>query len=244
LGWAAHTMVQQSESQTSASQDTESVAQPISENPPDTARPQSTPTQRRSQSDAKTEFNNSAASSDAEKEISETPESTAFVLVPDRSSDALAMPSSDRGASAGEGTADKDPLADLLSSVTIWCRFDPGNGAQLQDGNITMYELSYQGGPISYDSINIESGTARMIGSAGATGSPEGVLDVLVTATRSGLHFSAVNSRGELTVTTVFGAVDKHGRHSAVMTTHGTHAFNGSYQAYGACDTGSPKPDG
>lgn len=80
-----------------------------------------------------------------------------------------------------------------------------------------------------------------MTGSEGATGSREGVLDVLVTATRAGLHFSAFNARGELNVTTVFGAVDKHGRHLAVMTTHGMRG-DGSYQTYGACDTGSPKP--
>jgi hypothetical protein len=70
------------------------------------------------------------------------------------------------------------------------------------------------------------------------------VLDVLVTATGAGLHFSAFNPRGELVVTTVFGAMDKQGHHWAVMTTHGVHAFNGSFQAYGACDIGSPKPDG
>jgi hypothetical protein len=42
-------------------------------------------------------------------------------------------------------------------------------------------------------------------------------------------------------VTTVFGEVDKNRRHLAVMTTHGTHAFDGSFQTYGACDTGPPK---
>jgi len=101
-----------------------------------------------------------------------------------------------------------------------------------------MYELAYQGGPISYDSIDIDSGTARMTGSEGATGSLDGELDVRVTATRAGLHFSAFNSRGELLVTTVFGAVDKHRRHLAVMATHGTNAWDGSFQVYGACDTG------
>jgi hypothetical protein len=87
----------------------------------------------------------------------------------------------------------------------------------------------------------MDSGTARMTGSEGATGSREGVLDVLVTATRAGLHFSAFNSREELVVTTVFGRVDKQGRHLAVMTTHGSHPFNGSYQTYGSCDAGSQK---
>ena len=101
-----------------------------------------------------------------------------------------------------------------------------------------MYELAYQGGPISYESIDVDSGTARMTGSEGATGSLEGALDVRATATRAGLHFSAFNSRGELLVTTVFGAVDKQGRHLAVMTTHGTRATDGSFQTYGTCDIG------
>jgi hypothetical protein len=247
LGWVAHSTLQQRESQTSASRDTESVVRassPTPSDPDNTARPQSTSKRSRAQSDTQpAESNGSAASSDVEEGTSETPESAAFVLVPDRSSDVLAMPSNDRSASAAAGeSAVKDPLADLLDSMTIWCRFDPGNGAWLREENISMYELAYQGGPISYDSIDIDSGTARMTGSAGATGSREGVLDVLVTATRAGLHFSAFNSREELNVTTVFGAVDQHGRHLAVMTTHGARA-DGSYQTYGACDTGAPKPD-
>lgn len=239
LGWVAHSTLQQRESQASASRDTESVVRarsPTSSGPDSTARRQSTSKHARARSDAQlAESNSSAASSDLD-------EGAAFVLAPDRSSDALAMPSNDRAASAAGESAVKNPLADLLDSMTIWCRFDPGNGAWLREEDISMYELAYQGGPINYDSIDIDSGTARMTGSAGATGSREGVLDVLVTATRAGLHFSAFNSREELVVTTVFGAVDKHGRHLAVMTTHGAHA-DGSYQTYGACDTGAPKPD-
>jgi len=153
------------------------------------------------------------------------------------------MPLKDPEESATGGAADKDPLANLLNSMKIWCRFAPGNGAWLREDSISMYELAYQGGPIGYDSIDINSGTARMTGSEGATGSLEGALDVSATATRAGLHFSAFNSRGELLVTTVFGAVDKHGRHLAVMTTHGTRDLDGSFQIYGACDTGSPMPD-
>jgi hypothetical protein len=126
--------------------------------------------------------------------------------------------------------------ADLQKSMKLWCKYDPGNGAHLRDGIITKYDLAYQGGPVTFESIDIGSGTARMTGSSGATGSNEGILDVLASTTHAGLHFSAVNSRGELVVTTVFGAVDKNGRHPSVMTTHGMHAFNGSYQIYGSCD--------
>jgi len=230
LGWVAHSTLQRREDQTSASQASGSMPRgisPTAAGPDKATRPQSPP---RAPSDAH----------DSDTSPDQTPKAAAFVLAPDQSSDALAMPSSDRAKSAAGDTADKDPLADLMKSMKIWCRFDPGNGAWLREDKISMYELAYQGGPISYESVNIESGTARMTGSAGATGSSEGVLDVLVTATHAGLHFSAFNARGELVVTTVFGAVDKNGRHMAVMTTHGLRAFDGSFQTYGACDTGPP----
>jgi hypothetical protein len=120
--------------------------------------------------------------------------------------------------------------------MKLGCKCDPGNGAWLRDGNIAKYDLAYQGGPVTFETIDLTAGTARMTGGAGATGSIEGILVVLASTTRAGLHFSAVNSRGELVIATVFGAVDKNGRHLSVMTTHGMHHFNGSYQIYGSCD--------
>ena len=103
---------------------------------------------------------------------------------------------------------------------------------------MAMFELADR--PIAYDSIDIAAGTARMTGSAGATGSSEGFLDVHMVATHAGLHFSAVNSRGELLLTTVFGALDEGGRHWAVMTVHGRQADDGSFQVYGSCEAFPP----
>jgi hypothetical protein len=232
LGWIAHSALQQPERQTSASPTSAKA---------DTARPQPIPEPPRAHADAQMpESDLTAVSPGAPKQTSK---GAAFVLVPDRTSDAPTIGSGDHTASATSAPVDANPLTDLLAAMTIWCRFDPGNGAHLRGESISMYELAYQGGPVTYDSIDMDSGTARMTGSEGATGSLEGVLDVLATRTRAGLHFSAFNSRGELVVTTVFGAVDTHGRHLAVMTTHGTNAFDGSFQTYGACDTGSPKRD-
>ena len=79
-----------------------------------------------------------------------------------------------------------------------------------------------------------------MTGSVGATGSREGVLDMQMVTTHAGLHFSAVNSRGALLVTTVFGALDQGDRHWAVMTVHGRQADDGSFQVYGSCDAVRP----
>jgi hypothetical protein len=131
--------------------------------------------------------------------------------------------------------SDDAPLTGLLTAEKIWCRFDPGNAALVNGpNNISMYELADL--PITFDSIDITAGKARMTGSVGATGSREGVLDMQMVATHAGLHFSAVNSRGELLLTTVFGALDQGDRHSAVMTVHGRQADNGSFQVYGSCD--------
>lgn len=79
-----------------------------------------------------------------------------------------------------------------------------------------------------------------MLGSDGATGSQEGVIDVMVTVTSTGLHFSAFTPTRVLVVTTVFANTDASGRYRAVMSRHGTPTFyeNISEQNYGSCDIG------
>jgi hypothetical protein len=134
--------------------------------------------------------------------------------------------------------SDDAPLTRLLNTEKISCRFDAGNAARVNGPNISMYELADR--PVTYDSIDITAGKARMTGSVGATGSREGVLDMQMVTTHAGLHFSAVNSRGALLVTTVFGALDQGDRHWAVMTVHGRQADDGSFQVYGSCDAISP----
>jgi hypothetical protein len=61
-----------------------------------------------------------------------------------------------------------------------------------------------------------------------------------MVATHAGLHFSAVNSRGELLLTTVFGALDDSDRRWAVMTVHGRQADDGSFQVSGSCEAVPP----
>ena len=134
--------------------------------------------------------------------------------------------------------SDDAPLTGLLTSEKISCHFDPGNAARVNGPNISMYDLADR--PITYDSIDITAEKARMAGSVGATGSRDGVLDMHMVATHAGLHFSAVNSRGDLLVTTVFGALDESNRHWAVMTVHGRQADDGSFQVHGLCDAIPP----
>lgn len=131
------------------------------------------------------------------------------------------------------------PLTGLLTAENILCRFDPGHATRVTGpSNLSMYELADR--PITFDSIDVTGETARMIGGVGATGSREGVLDTHMVATHAGLHFSAVNSRGELLLTTVFGALDEDGRRWAVMTVHGRQADDGSFQVDGSCDAVHP----
>ena len=72
--------------------------------------------------------------------------------------------------------SDDAPLTGLLTSEKISCRFDPGSGARVNGPNISKYELADR--PITYDSIDITAGKARMTGSIGATGSREVFLDM------------------------------------------------------------------
>jgi hypothetical protein len=95
---------------------------------------------------------------------------------------------------------------------------------------------AWQGGEIVFQGVDVASGKAEMTGTQGATGSSEGATDVQVTATDSGLHFSGFTPRGELVVTSVYGAVDNSGRYRAVMSRHGTALAHESAQFYGNCD--------
>lgn len=223
LGWIAHSSFVRSGSGIS----TPSAPDPQTQNDSAThaAGPatQSQSAREPARSDADALTPNSAAPSvkpHVEESTGDNSPAAGYVQLPDTSSE----------------STKSAPTADLAKSIKLWCRYDRGNGAHQREGTTSMYDLAYQGGPITYESIDLAAGTARMTGSEGATGSNEGILDVLAASTRIGLHFSAVNSRGELIVTTVFGAVDKSGHHPSVMTTHGKTAFNGSYQTYGSCD--------
>jgi hypothetical protein len=98
------------------------------------------------------------------------------------------------------------------------------------------HTAAFQGGEIVFQGVDVASGAAEMTGTQGATGSLQGETDVRVTATDSGLHFSGFTPRGELVLTSVYGAVDSSGRYLAVMSRHGTALAHESAQFYGNCD--------
>ena len=142
----------------------------------------------------------------------------------------------------GESTLQQDrglrsaPLNALLSALTVRCDFDPGAGAYWSVGDIHTHGVSYSGGEIVYQAIDIGDGTAQMAGTPGATGSSTGEIDVRVAANNAGLHFVGFTPAGSLVVTSVYASVDQSGRYMAVMSSHGQAAGHESIQVYGACD--------
>jgi hypothetical protein len=149
----------------------------------------------------------------------------------------------DMTAGAGEPSPSSRtaPLNALLNSIRIRCDFGPGGGGNWLKGTSQIHSASWQGGEIVFESVDLEADKAQMTGTQGATGSSEGATDVRVVATGTGLHFSGFTPRGELVVTSVFGAVDGSGRYLAVMSRHGTQFDHESAQFYGNCDIGLSK---
>ena len=132
-------------------------------------------------------------------------------------------------------SGDSGPLDKLLSSMKVRCTFDRGAGGYWPSGKLFPHTAAWQGGPIEFESIDILDNRARLIGNPGVTGTTDGVAEIRVTATNSGLHFSGFKPDGELFATTVFGALDSDGRYLAVMSTHGTGLDHESAQFYGGC---------
>lgn len=162
----------------------------------------------------------------------------------------LPQPASDLDVQAGSALAMSgaqlaaDPasrpaeLAALLRAVSIDCEFGPGGGGQWPNGKLNVHGASWQGGPIAFEAVDIEAGTAQMQGSVGATGSLDGKSEVRATAANQALHFSGITPKGELVVVSVFAKTNEPSRHLAVISRHGTQLDHESAQFYGTCDSG------
>ena len=129
---------------------------------------------------------------------------------------------------------------DLKNAMMIRCEFKPGATGYWQNQNLSVSLFEWQGGPVTLEVVDLSAGTARMLGGVGATGSQDGVIDVMVAASGTGLHFSAFTPTRVLVVATVFANLDRSGTYRAVMSRHGTPTFyeNISEQNYGSCDIG------
>jgi hypothetical protein len=124
---------------------------------------------------------------------------------------------------------------DLRDSVGVRCIFGPGNGGHWPDGKLTVGGAAWQGGPVDFQSINYDAGTAVMVGQV--TRTPTGEVPATITTSDFDITFTGRAANGTLAVVSIFGKVDNSGHHTAVMSLH-----DGKYgldiaQFYGACDS-------
>ncbi|HEY5624410.1 MAG TPA: hypothetical protein VIV14_11670 [Gammaproteobacteria bacterium] len=130
-------------------------------------------------------------------------------------------------------------LAEFLSPTGVRCEFGSGNGGNWPTGTLRVHDAEWPGGPIEFQAVNLDAGTARMVGSVGATDSLAGSIEARVVATIVGLHFLALTANGHLITTTVFSERDDSGRFVGVMSRHeGARGpiFTEGAQFYGSCD--------
>jgi hypothetical protein len=128
------------------------------------------------------------------------------------------------------------PLNALLNASSLRCDIEVAQGGNWSQGKATLHAISYQGGPFSLDSIDLEAETAMMSGGSGVTGSLTGDLEMRMTAGNKGLTFSAFTRYGDLLMVTVYPAPDSRGRYRTVMTTFGDQFDHETAQFFGACD--------
>jgi hypothetical protein len=126
-------------------------------------------------------------------------------------------------------------LDDLLDSANIRCTFGPGNGGSWPQGKLTVGDAAWQGGPVDFQSIDFDAGTAQVIGSVAR--SRTGQMPVTAAATSSGLNFTGIAGNGTLTVITMFSRFDNAGHHTAVLSMHDGQQDNDTAQFYGVCDS-------
>jgi hypothetical protein len=126
-------------------------------------------------------------------------------------------------------------LDDLLDSANIRCTFGPGNGGSWPQGKLTVGDAAWQGGPVDFQSIDYDAGTAQMLGNVAR--SRAGQVPVTVSKTNSGLDFTGSAANGTLTVITMFSSFDNAGHHTAVLSMHDGQQGMDTAQFYGFCDS-------
>lgn len=102
-------------------------------------------------------------------------------------------------------------LSSLYSAKTLRCAFPEGTQAEFKGESIEKTASSMDS-LIIFDSINVESGTARMIGNVGA-------VDVTATISFHGVSFLEVTDTGNIVITTAYVG-DSITLFPAVMSRH------------------------
>lgn len=128
------------------------------------------------------------------------------------------------------------PAADILDSLRISCDFAAGNNTGLRFGELLTVGggAQWRGGLIVYDNIDLLAGTARMIGSVGATGSPDGEAKVQFTTEGTRVYLTGFLQDRTYIVVAIYDELDNVGRHISVMSRHDGH-FSYASQFLGTC---------
>ena len=122
-----------------------------------------------------------------------------------------------------------------MEAFRVDCLYGPGYGGNWSNGVASPHTAAWQGGQITFDTIDLAKGTALLKTTSGLTRTENGELEVSVQATQTGLHFTVFAPGGELIVATVYGTLDAQRRNATVASFHGPHLGNESAQFYGAC---------
>lgn len=140
------------------------------------------------------------------------------------------------GEQSAASSAQAPTLDDQLDSANIRCTFGPGNGGSWPQGKLTVGDAAWQGGPVDFQSIDYDAGTAQMLGNVAR--SRAGQVPVTVSKTNSGLNFTGSAANGTLTVITMFSSFDNAGHHTAVLSMHDGQQGMDTAQFCGFCDSG------
>jgi hypothetical protein len=126
-------------------------------------------------------------------------------------------------------------LDDLLDSANIRCTFGPGNGGSWPQGKLSIGDAAWQGGPVDFESIDYDAGTAQMLGNVAH--SRTGQMAVTVSTTNSELNFVGIAPNGTFTAITMFSRLNNSGHHTAVLSMHDGQFGIDTVQFYGSCDS-------
>jgi hypothetical protein len=139
------------------------------------------------------------------------------------------------GGALDQTPAAPEPMKQLIEAFRIDCQYGPGHGGNWSEGTLNSHSAAWQGGPVTFDTIDLDAGTALLRNSSGLTRTVDGELGVRVHPTDTGLHFTVFAPGGELIVVSVYGALDTQRRNMSVASFHGPYLNHESAQFYGAC---------
>ena len=136
-----------------------------------------------------------------------------------------------------DDSAGRKAAADLLDQSRVTCDFGAGMNAGVRFGDTLLVGVGaqWQGGLMVYDLLEPGAGRARLIGTVGGTGSPNGETKVQLMLYGTRIYFLGLQPNGTYALTTIYDELDDMGRHVAVMSRHENGIFTYGTQWLGVC---------